>query len=289
MLDNKKVILVGPAGAGKTTINKVYFEMCNPLNLLEFPLEPSRGTNYSVHSLFKSNLGIFDLAGQENDNWFSKGKDIFIESNVIISVFDIRNSLKSIIKFLIDLIRLKQELNLFQCQIVTFLHKIDLVKTFYVYHKIKTIKEFFKVHYHDGKDIKIYKTSVAKDYFFQTYFVILEILNLIYEKSLIPISKTEFQNLKTELSIILKCDHSTKYSINNLSYKFKLNSKKSKFHLKRLESVGLIKIENNFQFFQLTERAFFFKVGLDREKMKIKEAKIDKNIELFHIFFNLIP
>ena len=62
-----KIVLIGPPGTGKTTIKKVYFEMANPLMLLEHTLEPTKGINSCVYSIFDVSLGVFDLAGQENN------------------------------------------------------------------------------------------------------------------------------------------------------------------------------------------------------------------------------
>ena len=58
----KKITIIGPAGTGKTTIKKVYFEMANPLKILEFSLKPTKGINSSVYSLFKINTVKFLLS-----------------------------------------------------------------------------------------------------------------------------------------------------------------------------------------------------------------------------------
>lgn len=94
MILNKKIIIVGPPGTGKTPIQNVFFEMGNPLKLLSTSLEPLRGINSSVFSLFNFNLGVFDLAGQENENWFKNDKIIFNNANMIICVLDVNTYLK---------------------------------------------------------------------------------------------------------------------------------------------------------------------------------------------------
>ncbi|MEJ2279364.1 MAG: hypothetical protein P8Y70_16730 [Candidatus Lokiarchaeota archaeon] len=94
--------MTGPPDSGKTTIKTVFFHFGNPIMLLKDPMDPTRGINSSIFSIFDSELGIFDLAGQENKIWFTQEKEIFNKSNVIICIFDVRSSLESIISFLIE-------------------------------------------------------------------------------------------------------------------------------------------------------------------------------------------
>ena len=55
MIKDKKIVIVGPPGTGKTTIKKVFFEMGNPFKFLNVSLEPTRGIDSSVFSLFDVN------------------------------------------------------------------------------------------------------------------------------------------------------------------------------------------------------------------------------------------
>jgi len=282
MIQNKKVTFVGPPGVGKTTIKEIYFDKGDPLTLLENPLLPSRGVNSSIYSLFNSNLGILDLAGQENDFWFSEnGKEVFNESSIIICIFDIMNSTESIIKFLVNVYQIIKELNLSSCKIIAFLHKIDLVSPSYVDQKIKAIKTFMTIQHPRGGDFEIFKTSIGKDFFYDTYKVILNVLTSI-TRDLIPISKEEFLILKKELSIILQSDHISNYRSDYLVDKFDLDLDKAHLHMQRLEHLGLINNFDNLNFFKLTNKAYYFKEGWEKE-----QHNTDKNIELFHIFLYL--
>ena len=281
-------MFVGPPGVGKTTIKEIYFDKGDPLTLLENPLPPSRGVNSSVYSLLNSNLGILDLAGQENDFWFSEsGKEVFNESSVIICIFDIRNSIESIIRFLVNIYQIKKELNLDSCKIIAFLHKIDLVNPSYVYQKIKAIKKFITIQHPRGKEFEIFKTSIGKDFFYDTYYTLLNALNLIIHHDLIPISKQEFETLKEELSIILQSDHLSKYKKDYLIDKFDLDLEKALLHMQRLENLGLINNFENFNFFKLTNKAYFFKVGREKVHLNTEERKENKDVELFHVFLYL--
>ena len=286
--NKKKIVFVGPPSSGKTTMKKVYFEMANPIKLLEESLPPTKGFNSNIYSFFNSHFGLFELGGQENQQWFSKEKDIFNESRVIVCIFEITNSLESIIPFLINIIRVKKELNLRNCSIIVFLHKIDLISLAYANLKTNSIKDFLEVQYAEGKDIKIYETSIAREYFFQTYAKVLEVLNLVYEKKLFPLDKTEFENLRTELSFLLKSNSSKKNFVQDSQATFNMKPQDIHFHLNRLEKLGFARVSvNNPNCFQLTERVYLFKLGLEKESEKIEENIIEKGIDLCYKVFNL--
>ena len=235
-----------------------------------------------------SNLGILDLAGQENDFWFSEsGKEVFNESSIIICIFDIMNSTESIVKFLVNVYQIIKELDLRSCKIIAFLHKIDLVSPSYVDQKIKAIKKFITIQHPRGGDFEIFKTSIGKDFFYDTYYILLNALNSIFQRGLISISKQEFQDLKKELSIILQSDHISKYNSDYLVDNFDLDLEETHLHMQRLEQLGLINNFDNFKFFKLTNKAYFFKVGWEKEQFNTEENKENKNVELFHIFLYL--
>jgi hypothetical protein len=253
--------------------------------LLNNPIEPSRGVKTSVFSLSNSTIGVFDLAGQENKNWFSIDKYIFKKSNTIIIVFDIKSSIESIISFLVDIIKIKKLFGLYECSIFLFLHKVDLVNPSYVTHKINSINNFFETQYRLGLNFQIYRTSIAEKYFFETYKILLQILTLILQKNSFPISKNEFKNLKTEIKIIIFHDNLKKYNIKDLEEKFDLNDEEVDFHLNRLIKLGFIDKDN--ETFKLTNRSTMIKKNIEFEKKRIELMKSDKRIELFHVLSNL--
>ena len=79
---SKKIIFIGPSGAGKTTIRKIFFEGENSKKLLEYALEPTYGEESLILRLpgLNEDIGIFDLAGQENHRWLETNEnEIFID------------------------------------------------------------------------------------------------------------------------------------------------------------------------------------------------------------------
>ncbi|TXT67651.1 MAG: hypothetical protein BAJALOKI1v1_30012 [Promethearchaeota archaeon] len=58
-----KLVLVGKAGAGKTSIKQAIFEMRNPDDLIIYPLDPTRGINTSNYSWMDVDINVFDTSG----------------------------------------------------------------------------------------------------------------------------------------------------------------------------------------------------------------------------------
>ncbi|MHA1149708.1 MAG: ADP-ribosylation factor-like protein [Promethearchaeota archaeon] len=287
-MSSKKIIITGPPGTGKTTIKKVFFEKANPTKLLEMSLLPTRGFSTSIYSYFNSQIGVFDLAGQENDDWFSKQIGLFKKSDIIICVFDITNTLKQIITFLVDILNVKLKMNLLNCNIIVLLHKIDLVPEDEALNKLKKIKDFLRVKIPESINLEFYLTSITEKFFFRTLKIILEILNKCIKKDLIPINLDEFKNLNTELSILLILENDITYLKSELIRKFKINSNNINFHINRLEKLGLIEIINEPEDnIRLTGRAQHFKRSIFLEIEKVEQIRDRHDLKFFYLLLNL--
>jgi len=285
MVERKKIIFIGPAGSGKTTLKRVFFDMANPFYLLRTPLEPTRGINSRLYSLFNVKIGMFDLAGQENQDWYNKDKNIFSGANIIICVIDINSYLKEIFEFFNDFFEIYRDLKLYDCYTLILLHKIDLIDPLYLQHKLKAINEFLEKESIEKINLAIHTTSIAEDYFFKTYDLFTEIFTEIFKHKIITMDKSIFQNFKIDLKIIMKYSDSSNYRMINLYRDFDLPFEEAKLHIKRLEYLGFIKFIENTQDFQFTKRSTFFKSGL--EKIDEKESKINRILESLFIFSNL--
>jgi len=287
LFESKKVIIVGPSGTGKTTIKKVFFEMENPLKLLNIGLEPTRGIDSKVFSYFNITLGVFDLAGQENENWFKSDKKVFINANLIICVLDINAYLKEVLDFLRNLINAYVELKLSNCIIAVLLHKIDLTDKLLLQHKLKTIHDFLKKLNNSNIELMIYPTSIIKEYFLETYDSISEIINKVVKHKNFSRKKSIFQDFRTDLEIILNYDVQKQYKIQELFYDFNLSIKEAVFRISRLKELGFAELLENNKVFQLTEKANFFKYGLKQKEINEDQIKINKILESLYYFSNL--
>jgi small GTP-binding protein len=286
MIEKRKILFIGPPGSGKTTIKKVFFDMANPFKLLETPLEPTRGINSRLYSLFNLKIGVFDLAGQENKNWFGQDKDIFNDANVIICVIDVNTYIKEIFEFLKNLYDLYRIKNFNQSNFILFFHKIDLSDRLYLQHKLKTLQDFLEKENIEIFKEKIYTTSISKDFFLDTYDIIAEIFTMIIKKRYLKLDKLIFENFRTDLMILLKYNDLKKHNPIDLSHDFNISIKDAIFHIKRLEHLGFIKFLEKDQSFILTERSKFFSFNIKNEAIQ-DEIKINKVLESMYIFSNI--
>lgn len=283
----KKIILVGPPEAGKSTIKKVFFKNGNPLKLIKYSLEPTRGVNSSNFTLFDTKLSIFDLAGQENEYWFSRKRDIFENADIIICIFDITSPVELIISFLLKILKTKKKISsLSDTEIFVFLHKIDKINLDYFKQKVKIIDDF-KAQFPKSKKLRVFGTSIARNYFYSTFLVLLEILKSNYKTNIINISNSEFVNLKTEISIIFLFNTDKYKKIEEVKDKLDLNEEELSYHLKRLIKLGFLKFLAHKKVIQLTIRSEFLKDEL-RQEIVEKGLTINNNsIQLLHTFLDL--
>ena len=168
---SKKIIITGPPKVGKTTLRKIFFEGENPSKLLEYSLTPTHGKE-SILLNFKENVGVFDLAGQENQRWFeSNEKTIFLDSQIIIVVLDISSPKEELLSFSKKVLELRDEITS-NSKIYILLHKTDLISK----DKLNIIKDIFKDEFKDEKLLNIAYTSIMKDSFLPTFTLFTEIL-----------------------------------------------------------------------------------------------------------------
>ena len=257
------------------------------LSFLNTSLEPTRGIDSSVFSFFDLNLGVFDLAGQENENWFKSDRIIFNNANVIICVLDVNTYLKEILDFLNNLINIYLEMKLINCPMVVLIHKIDLIDKLYLQHKLKAIDDFFNKIKEIQFEIEIYPTSIAKEYFFRTYDLISEIIIKVVKHRSFLINKSKLQSFRNDLKIILQYDILKQYKVDIIFYDLNLKVKEAVYHLKRLEQLGFAEFFEESKSFRLTEKASFFKLGVEQKKTDDEERKINKILETLYFFSNL--
>jgi GTPase SAR1 family protein len=285
IIENKKIVLVGPPEAGKTTIKKVFFEMANPYELLKASIKPTRGVNSSIYSLFDLKLGVFDLAGQENLDWFKGERKVFSNMDILICVIDINMYLKELLVFLNNVINFYKEIYLNKSSIVILAHKIDLIDKLYLQHKIKALKDFFNAK--KRLNAEIYPTSIEKEFFLTTYEIISGIIaKLVSHKSFL-VNKTKLHSFRNDIKIIMQYDIQKQYDIDDLFYDLNLPKKNATFHLERLVHLGFVEFMENRRKFQLTDKARFFRSGLVQEKVTNKDKKINKILENLYYFSNI--
>lgn len=289
MYNNKKIVFCGPPASGKTTIKKVFFEAANPIRLLENPLDPTRGVETSIYKLFNTNIGLFDLAGQENENWFGKDNEIFEKTDTILIVFDIKFSLKYIILFLKEISKTIKKHSLFDTHIHLILHKIDLVRKPYIISKLRSLNYLIKNKI-DGLSIKkIYRTSIRPNFFFKSTESFMEILESLLDGDLIGLSKNDFRSLKTQLKIILGTETDLTYQFQEFAEGFNEDYNYIRENFGRLVNLGLIEVFNTElgETFKLSENGQRFKDQIEISRNNIDISRRNKDLETIYTVMRL--
>ncbi len=242
---SKKIIFIGPSGAGKTTIRKIFFEGENSKKLLEYALEPTYGEESLILRLpgLNEDIGIFDLSGQENHRWLDTNEnEIFIDSKIIIVVIDINTEFDLISDFIDKVAKVRDELSS-KSMIYVLLHKIDLIDA----NELKKLKIKSKNSFSDKKLLKIMFTSLKKKYLVNTFSDFLVIMKscLLEEDS---DSALEFNVIDESLKIISIIKKEITISKKNLIEKLNRPEKLILYLLESLMKKNHIiiqKIENN--------------------------------------------
>ena len=68
-------------------------------------------------------------------------------------------------------------------------------------------------------------------------------------------------------------------------FDFKMNDVES--HIDRLLQINFVQSSKNLNSFKLTERSYFFKIGLEKEFLNAINDDFERNLESFHIFLSL--
>ena len=161
-----KFTIVGPAGVGKTTLKRIFFEQIDPLKLLEESLEPTYGAETSTYDLGKE-ICVFDLAGQQLDEWLSISKEIFNETDLLILILDSSNCLENWNRNiqLVNAIKKIKEEYCPNSVFGIFFHKIDLLFN----EKKNELKKKIRDLTNESKLIYAFLTSIDGIYFPETF------------------------------------------------------------------------------------------------------------------------
>jgi len=180
----KKILLLGRAGTGKSTIKEIIFEGKNPKDLIYNPLAPTRGITPSIYSWLDLDIGFFDSSGQElqhlltNEN---EQKIAFDNTDVIIYLFDFQiwvaksEEIIDEIRTILSIIKKKS----YNTKLILFLHKTDLISKESIYDKIMEIRGIIK----DNLGLPVYFTSIYPYLIYRLYNAFYEILSDFSEET----------------------------------------------------------------------------------------------------------
>ena len=184
----RKLLLLGRAGVGKSTLKKIIFEGEDPSELLHHSLEPTRGIEASNYSWLDLELSIFDTSGQELDNLLKEESEQIIafgNTAAVIYIFDYNNwqsnsqDIADEIKEVHEIIRRINK----EAKLMIIFHKIDLIPEA-IRNNVKILT--YQIQNIVNLPIKslLYFTSIAEDYIYSVHNAFSEILSRFSEKTL---------------------------------------------------------------------------------------------------------
>lgn len=269
----KKIIFVGPPGAGKTTLRKIFFEGESSTKLIEYALEPTYGEESLIMRLpgLNEDVGIFDLAGQENKRWLeSEEKSIFNNTRVILIVIDLTLSNEEITDFIKTIIDLRNDITP-SSYIFVLLHKIDLVSE----KKVREIRVLTKDHFSNEIQIDFLFTSVKREYFSQTFSHFIDIMKVCFN-DILPDEGLLLNMVDESLKIIQQIDKEVLITKDSLYSKLNRSEKLINYIVESLANKGHIEIQQieNQDLLSLTNKG---KIIYENILNKFSSVSIDKS------------
>ena len=183
----KKILLLGRAGVGKSTLKEIIFEGNDPDELLVHSLAPTMGIETSVYSWLDLELSVFDTSGQELKALLEDESEqllAFGGVDIVIYVFDyeiwlrdsqeISDEIKAVNKIMRRVTK--------QAQLILLFHKIDLIP--------KIIRNNVKILTYQIQSIvnlpikhSTYFTSIEQEYIYSIHNAFSEIISRFSEKN----------------------------------------------------------------------------------------------------------
>ena len=269
----KKILFVGPPNAGKTTLRKIFFEGESSSKLLEYALDPTYGEESLILRLpgLNEDVGIFDLAGQENERWLETNeKTIFYGAKLILVVIDITSSHDEIIKFTRKIIDLRNSLTPLTF-IFVLLHKIDLVSE----KKVREVKSVIRTDFSNDTLINFRFTSLKRKYFHRTFSYFIDIMKICIQ-DIIPDEGLLLNMIDESLKIIQQIDKTVLISKDILYDKLNRPEKLVNYLVESLINKGHIEVREveNKELLSLTNKG---KVIYKKILNGFSSASIDKS------------
>ena len=241
---------MGPPGTGKTSLRKVFFEGESTKKILDFSLEPTCGEE-SLVLKFEEMIGVFDLAGQENDTWLQVNQDSILKNTkIIILVVDCTNPIDNNLDFIKRVVEVR-DLIVPECLIYILVHKIDLINDT----QLNDVKLLLNDRLYYYNHINISYTSIQKEYFSHTFAVFIDILRKCIQKD-IASERTDISFVHNSISSLYLINQSKLISREELQYQLhvpELEFTKTEDYLIKNELVKIKDIGAS-SLYQLTEK-----------------------------------
>ncbi|MHA1341016.1 MAG: ADP-ribosylation factor-like protein [Promethearchaeota archaeon] len=237
-----KFVLVGPGGVGKTTLKRIFFEQADPIELLRESIEPTYGPETTQYQIGKQ-ISVFDLAGQQLEEWLSQSKDIFEETDVLLLIVDSSEDLNKNIELMKKVLEIREEI----CSNAifgVFFHKIDLL----VKKNRDKLAKKLKKYIDEDKKVYIFLTSINGKFFAETY------LNFSYliRKAIRRVEKNKIDSRIFKMALVNQFLLKKELEISYVSEILDLPEEEAQKILDDLESEGIIEINRENELIFLT-------------------------------------
>jgi len=183
----KKILLLGRAGVGKSTLKEIVFEGRDPDELLIQSLAPTRGIETSVYSWLDLELSVFDTSGQELKSLLEDESEQLLAFEgvaIVIYIFDYEiwhSDSQEISEEINEVNQIMRKVNK-EAQLVLIFHKIDLIP--------KIIRNNTKILLHQIQDIvnlpikySMYFTSIDQECIYSVHNAFSEIISRFSKKN----------------------------------------------------------------------------------------------------------
>jgi len=183
----KKLLFLGRAGVGKTTIKEIIFEGKDPKTMLEFAIQPTRGIESNNYSWLDLELVIFDTSGQELANLILDEKEslyAFSGADAVIYILDydlwhnFSLEISDEISEIYNIARNKSQ----KAKFIVLFHKIDLIPE-----EIRNNLRLFVIQLQNIFNLsvkpEVYFTSIAENYMYSLQNAISQILCNLSEET----------------------------------------------------------------------------------------------------------
>ena len=204
---SQKILILGRAGTGKTTIKKIIFEGIDPKELLIKSLDPTRGLSPSVYSWLDLKIGLFDSSGQELESLLNNKEEYdlaFSNTDILIYIFDYTTWIDKSEEILAEIKKIKDiiERDSYMARVILFMHKIDLMVNTNREESLAEITSTLKKNW----DFPIFFTSIHPEFIYSVY-------NAFYE--ILASHSIETNNIKTILDDSLADSSKTMFFVTN--------------------------------------------------------------------------
>jgi len=183
----KKILFIGRPGTGKSSIKKIVFEGYNPKELLNKPLEPTRGLLPSVYSWLDLHLGLFDSSGQELSDLLENENDndhilAFEKTDIISYLFDYPTWASNSQQIIDDIQKVFNIINdkSYSVKVIIFIHKIDLIEEGSRWRILEEINKTIKTKF----DVSIHYTSILPNFIYSLYNAFYNLLSSFSKESI---------------------------------------------------------------------------------------------------------